>query len=414
MPLRLIVDACCESLSYLSSSYPGIPLPCVATLLIATALLATANAAPEFNINSPAFNPSLIAAHHDVSAQRLLRVHYTGEAKNNEERGISTFVEKAKSILSSSKISEKTLERWVRNKKSPGKALIRLKLHKTGGKLFENPQFNTWVAIVKRTNPHNPEAAMMSALMGRYSDDVLSQAIIAAKKVPGTKDLASKLQIEQTVAWLKKGKSSDDVFNLLQLKTAGKQIFDNPQFTVWTKYVDDLSKNDADKADLTMLSTLGAHYSDDVITKMIQRAKKVPSTESIAMKLENAQPQYWLSKNKTPLDAFTTFGLKADESLLTNVKLNLWVKYLDDFNTKNPKQKTTMVQIFTTKYGEEGLSQMLKKAKEVGTTEKMAFDLQKAQLVRWTANKTLNLFSSCWVQLERRTTAGREHCSRNT
>ncbi|GMF50775.1 unnamed protein product [Phytophthora fragariaefolia] len=245
-------------------------------LLIATSLLASANAAPEFNINSPAFNPSLTAAHQDVSAQRLLRVHYTGEAKNNEERGISTFVEKAKSVLSSSKISEKTLERWVRNKKSPGDALIRLKLHKTGGKLFENPQFNTWVTIVKRTNPHNPEAAMISALMGRYSDDVLSQAIIAAKKVPGTKDLASKLQIEQTVAWLKKGKSSDDVFNFFQLKTAGKQIFDNPQFTVWTKYVDDLSKNDADKAGLTMLSTLGAHYSDDVITEIDTTCQEGP------------------------------------------------------------------------------------------------------------------------------------------
>ncbi|GMF50774.1 unnamed protein product [Phytophthora fragariaefolia] len=46
-----------------------------------------------------------------------------------------------------------------------------------------------------------------------------------------------------------------------------------------------------------------------------------------------------------------------------------------------------MVQILTTKYGEEGLSQMLKKAKEVGTTEKMAFDLQKAQLVRWLDGK---------------------------
>ncbi|KAE8880461.1 hypothetical protein PF005_g26020 [Phytophthora fragariae] len=150
-------------------------------VLLVVAVLASANAT-SFATQSKINSPSLLTTQHGVSALRFLRIHYTEEEDDNEARGIATVVEQAKAMLSSSKISQKTLERWVRNNKSPSNALIRLKLDKAGNKLFENPQFQAWAIYMTMLNKQNPEAAMISTLMTRYSDDVLSQMIIAAEK----------------------------------------------------------------------------------------------------------------------------------------------------------------------------------------------------------------------------------------
>ncbi|EGZ07993.1 hypothetical protein PHYSODRAFT_455930, partial [Phytophthora sojae] len=106
-----------------------------------------------------------------------------------------------------------------------------------------------------------------------------------------------------------------------------------------------------------------------------------------AIRLEAVLSQRWLSKNKSPADAFKLFGLQADDALLSNPALNSWVKYLDDFNTKNPNEKTTMLKTFKTYYGDEELYKLLKAAKEVDTTKKMATDLQTAQVAYWLATK---------------------------
>ncbi|KAE8962703.1 hypothetical protein PF005_g26022 [Phytophthora fragariae] len=105
-------------------------------------------------------------------------------------------------------------------------------------------------------NKQNPEAAMISTLATRYSDDVLSQMIIAAKSARGTKGLATQLQAGQMSLWKSSGKSADDVFGLLGLKNAGGKLFDNPEFATWIKYVDDLSEGNSKKASLMMTSTL--------------------------------------------------------------------------------------------------------------------------------------------------------------
>ncbi|KAF1779797.1 hypothetical protein GQ600_20645 [Phytophthora cactorum] len=62
--------------------------------------------------------------------QRFLRKQHSVDA-TNEERGILTALEKAKTLVSP-KITDKTLQRWAANNKSPKHALTRLELDKAG------------------------------------------------------------------------------------------------------------------------------------------------------------------------------------------------------------------------------------------------------------------------------------------
>ncbi|EGZ07988.1 hypothetical protein PHYSODRAFT_288784 [Phytophthora sojae] len=156
-----------------------------AVLLIAAVFLASVDAA---SVATPRLDRSLAAAQRDVTARRFLRIQEGGE-----ERGIATTVEKAKSLFTSSKISQKTLERWVKNNKSPAKVLTRLQLDDARLMLFQNPKFKTWFTNMTMLNKQNPEVAMATFLTARYSDDLLSQMIITAKKAPGTKQGLEKI-----------------------------------------------------------------------------------------------------------------------------------------------------------------------------------------------------------------------------
>ncbi|EGZ07987.1 hypothetical protein PHYSODRAFT_288783 [Phytophthora sojae] len=283
-------------------------------LLVAAAILATTNAAltlPQFMINSPKLTGSLLTA----QQQRFLRTPYT-EDDSIEERGISTVVEKTKALLSSSKVSEQTLERWVRNDKSPKKALIRLKLDKAGDKLLEKPQFETWAKYMTMLNKENPEAAMISTLRTRYSDDVLSQMTITAETASGTKEMAARLQAGQRSVWMSEWKSADDVFKLLKLNVnkADRKLFANPQFTVWTKYVDDLNGGETKKANSVIVSTLTDHHGDEGLAKLIRAAKDVEETKTLAMDLQKAQVDNWFVAMESPKDVKKWLGVKGATS----------------------------------------------------------------------------------------------------
>ncbi|OWZ19827.1 Avirulence (Avh) protein [Phytophthora megakarya] len=131
-----------------------------------------------------------------VALERSLRLRHFWN-KGNEERGIaSTASEKIKSwFTSSSEIPMDVLVRWVKKKKSPQDVLTRLGLGNAGQDLFQKPHFKTWVTYMSMLDNNNANVAMVSALKTQYrfTDEVLSDMIIAAKKVPSSEDVATKL-----------------------------------------------------------------------------------------------------------------------------------------------------------------------------------------------------------------------------
>ncbi|GMF10735.1 unnamed protein product [Phytophthora lilii] len=107
------------------------------------------------------------------SVRRVLR----DRSSQDEERGVNSVIEKAKSLFGSSKITTTALRRWVQKNKSPNYALKQLRLDKAGEKLFENPQFQTWATYMTMLNSKDPEAAMLSVLTTQYEDKTLTQMI---------------------------------------------------------------------------------------------------------------------------------------------------------------------------------------------------------------------------------------------
>ncbi|KAL3657660.1 hypothetical protein V7S43_017462 [Phytophthora oleae] len=174
---------------------------------------------------------------------RLLRTHH--EERSNEERGVPvSTVEKIMSLFTAAKVSDETLQLWLKSGKSADNVFIRLKLNTASDKLFENPQFSAWIKYGDELYTKTPQKGVstISTLTSYYGNQALSQMILAAQKTPSTTSLATELQARQLKYWLSDKTTPADVFKLLMLNKAGDKLVENPQFLTWLAYAADFYK----------------------------------------------------------------------------------------------------------------------------------------------------------------------------
>ncbi|OWZ12206.1 Avirulence (Avh) protein [Phytophthora megakarya] len=251
------------------------------------------------------------------------------------------------------------------------------------------------------------DKVILGTLSSHYQDDVLSQMLIAAKKKPETKEMATTLQIEQLQTWLSKKTPADDVFALLQLNKADDKLFDSPQFALWSKYLDDLS---GPNKETTMIATLSTHYADEAMIKLINAAKDNPAMKGMATKLEGAQHKKWIAAGTSPVDVFKFYQLdRAGDSLFTSPQFDTWVTYLKRFNAANPKKEpTSQFGTFRKVYGDEDLAKILIKAQGVDKTKDIATKLQEEQIIYWLKSKQKVRDVQKWLGVDKNTASALE------
>ncbi|KAG7384308.1 hypothetical protein PHYPSEUDO_002773 [Phytophthora pseudosyringae] len=316
--------------------------------------------------------------------RRLLRT----ADDDTEERvgGLSaSALEKAKTVFTASEVSENTLKRWLKKGKSLDDVFTRMRLTQAGDKLFETPQFFTWLKYADnlQATPSGKATSTIATLTAQYGDEALLKMIQAAAKVDKTKQTAVTLEAAQVQSWFTAGKSVDDVFTMLKLNHAGDKILTNPAFNTWNTYVQ-IFKRENPTTKTSLYATLAAHYSDDALFKIAERAKGVKSTAMVAKNLEATHIQKLLSGGKTPEEVFVLLKLdEAGDDLLASPQLNTFTKYMKNFNTENPDKQTSLIAAMTTSYGDNKLFNVLDAAKKVPSTEKMATNLETSQYQHW-------------------------------
>ncbi|KAL4114314.1 hypothetical protein PRIC2_014637 [Phytophthora ramorum] len=194
---------------------------------------------------------------------------------------------------------------------------------------------------------------------------------------------SSTISTEKLQKWLSSGKNADTVFSRMKLTKAGDDLLSNPQFSVWIKYVDDLSAKYPAKA-TSAITTLTTQYGDDALYKLLESAKKLPRTENLATRLQTEQMQHWATVGKSPDDVFRLFGLRrAGNSILTNPKFISWTTYVDDVNALNPTKAKPMISTLRNYYDDDILFKMLDAAKKSDETKSIATKLEAQQLQGW-------------------------------
>lgn len=88
-----------------------------------------------------------------------------------------------------------------------------------GNNMLSTSRFKAWEKYAELKITDNPKAAMVSAMLNRYSNEELAGILGAARKVEATKINAESLQTALINIWLKKGVAIDTLFTDLKLET---------------------------------------------------------------------------------------------------------------------------------------------------------------------------------------------------
>ncbi|ETN03613.1 hypothetical protein PPTG_15594 [Phytophthora nicotianae INRA-310] len=279
---------------------------------------------------------------------------------------------------------------WLSADKDPEELFKLLQLDKTGDDLLDNPQFKYWGKYVEDFNL-NPQledlVSIIDIVRKNFADDVLAHMIVTGMKAPSTKSMAQRMEDELFKGWITNLKTPDVVFMYLKLNKAGEKVFENPLWSMYTKYLDHFNKVVPMKQ-TTMISAFARNYDKEALAKILIAAKKDLRTERLASKLYTEQIQRWLTTKDPPDEIFK--ALKLDEvtdDIFTSPLFNTWSAYLDDFNAKFPDEKVSMIDTFRTNFDDAFLAKMFVNAKEIPAMEQLATKLQADQLQRWLANR---------------------------
>ncbi|KAG7384325.1 hypothetical protein PHYPSEUDO_002790 [Phytophthora pseudosyringae] len=206
---------------------------------------------------------------------------------------------------------------WLHSGQSVDDVFKLLKLDDGVEKILSNPNLPTFMEYVNRFNLQNPGngATAIKTVTAAYGDDVVAKVLQTAKKVSSTKVMAEKLMGDQRILWLGDKKSPAHVFQLLKLDDAATNPLNSPVLDAWTSYLTLFNYVNPGK-ETTMIKTFTTAYGDAALAKLLNSAKAVPETESIAKNLQLAQFTRWMRKGQNP-DKIYRNVFKLDPKLKT-------------------------------------------------------------------------------------------------
>ncbi|GMF45862.1 unnamed protein product [Phytophthora fragariaefolia] len=192
---------------------------------------------------------------------------------------------------------------------------------------------------------------------------------------------------DELKALLDSGKTADDALKVLALDKAVDDLLSNPKLEQLTSYVKHFNEQNPTKQ-TTLIATLTAHFGDEGLAKIIEKAKQVQGTEATANRMQAEQLQGWLGEGKSADDVFKLLKLnEASENLLSNSLLETWTSYMKLFNKQYPKKRTSLISTLMANYGNKDLAEILGRATHVDETSALANRLETEQVYLWLEEK---------------------------
>ncbi|KAK1942547.1 hypothetical protein P3T76_006046 [Phytophthora citrophthora] len=167
-----------------------------------------------------------------MSAKRTLR--------SNEERTFSTGVTESLSNWMSRAapkllLTDNELEHLAMQVASTDKVFKMLKLDDGLDGLLRNPNLKAFATYIRMVDETNSDQVLITTLINRYGDEALAKFLFEAKQVKTTEEIAKKLQAAQFVKWFDEGKTTNQVFDLLQLTHL--TAYEDKFHKIWWEYV---------------------------------------------------------------------------------------------------------------------------------------------------------------------------------
>ncbi|KAF1786515.1 hypothetical protein GQ600_356 [Phytophthora cactorum] len=229
---------------------------------------------------------------------------------------------------------------------------------------------------VKEFNSKNTiKVSLVGTLTTKYGDQAVATALVTAERSTKSSSIVEQfrtLRNEQLVRWKKDGKSVADVSTLLNF---GNNRDLGQKFQVLDNYVTLVKKSDE-----TLLRSL----IKGVGVKRSWRATS-SATKEKAQRLENSLISKWSRQGQLPSNVHQWLKLyeNVDDAFSAD-NLNRFMKYVDDFNVKNPTNEKPVIGLYTKAFGDAVVAKKLVSAMDDPATSTAA---KKLQVESWIKNE---------------------------
>ncbi|KAI9984535.1 hypothetical protein PInf_005893 [Phytophthora infestans] len=285
--------------------------------------------------------------------------------EEDEDRGIlgtaiSNFAAKLKSRVSG--LDKKLVDLKAREMK----AAIAMRFGEIDDTLASS-NINNLIIKHKEINKNLSEkVSLLGTLTTKYGDDAVAAALVTSKKSadpPSVAEQIKNLQTEQLIKWKDGRKSLGSVSKLLNFRY-NKGL--GQKFQVLDEYAK-LVKQSDDTLLTTLIKRVGGEES---LGGVLYGARtNSAETKNKATNLENILIEKWTRGEQLPANVFQWLRLSGDvDDAFTANNLNRFMKYVDDFNAKNPGQKRPVLELYTQAFKDAPVMRKLLSAMDDSTT----------------------------------------------
>ncbi|KAF4031241.1 hypothetical protein GN244_ATG16928 [Phytophthora infestans] len=285
--------------------------------------------------------------------------------EEDEDRGIlgtaiSNFAAKLKSRVSG--LDKKLVDLKAREMK----AAIAMRFGEIDDTLASS-NINNLIIKHKEINKNLSEkVSLLGTLTTKYGDDAVAAALVTSKKSadpPSVAEQIKNLQTEQLMKWKDGRKSLGSVSKLLNFRY-NKGL--GQKFQVLDEYAK-LVKQSDDTLLTTLIKRVGGEES---LGGVLYGARtNSAETKNKATNLENILIEKWTRGEQLPANVFQWLRLSGDvDDAFTANNLNRFMKYVDDFNAKNPGQKRPVLELYTQAFKDAPVMRKLLSAMDDSTT----------------------------------------------
>ncbi|OWZ16299.1 Avirulence (Avh) protein [Phytophthora megakarya] len=239
-------------------------------------------------------------------------------------------------------LETKQMQHWAITRMDPDKIFHLFMLNTVRSDILENPKFaTTWVNYMEVFNSRYPaeKTTMMEMFTKSFGDVGVTKMLHVGKEKNWARNLAIELNHKQLKMWLDSGKSVDDVFELLKLDKQEVIFRDQSLLYTWVSYLNFLINQYPDNK-AALFTALKSRFEDRQLNEILNAAKKFPKMENDAIKIQTDKIQAYLASNESPRHVFRLLGIANEgDGILGSPLFQTWLKYVKDFNRRNPKQR---------------------------------------------------------------------------
>ncbi|GMF12657.1 unnamed protein product [Phytophthora lilii] len=192
-------------------------------------------------------------------------------------------------------------------------------------------------------------------------------------------------QRKQVNAWMKEGKTPEDVFKILKLDQGIDGLLGKPNLQPWIAFLKVYNKKNEDKS-VWLIGLLTKTYGDEATANMLELARRVPSTRNRANNLQAQQLNGWARNGLSEDIVFRLLKLDAIEKvddLVAKPNLGVWYYFFKMKNHWNPDKNLDAMKILRTSYDDIALAKAFEAATKVESTKWIGTTMQKIQFNAW-------------------------------